>query len=224
MPDRLVGHSCPAGRARSCRRSGSDRARSCWPRCRRARSAACRCFGTSKLVAIETMAPDANSIVPATCVATSTSIFWPLSGSLVMRRSLRTREVDPGDARDGSDEVDQRGDVVRPHVEHRTAAGGVVEGGIRMPALVTGTHEEGRASHRLGRSRLRRRACGRSGGRHRERCRAHSRRAGRACRQLRAAFARRRCVSAQRLLRMDVLAGGDRHQADLDVRRAGSSG
>ena len=43
----------------------------------------CRCFGTSKLIAIETTAPLTNSSVPATWVGTSTGISVPFSGAVV---------------------------------------------------------------------------------------------------------------------------------------------
>ena len=54
-----------------------------------------RCLGTSKLMAMLTTAPFTNSSVPATWVATSTGTLVPLSGSLVISRSGRTRAVAP---------------------------------------------------------------------------------------------------------------------------------
>ena len=55
---------------------------------------------------------------------------------------------DAADARHGAEEVDEVGDVVRPHVEHGAAALEVVETGIRMPAFMARTQEEGRAADR----------------------------------------------------------------------------
>src|SRR5215469_9173111 len=54
-----------------------------------------------------------------------------------------------GDTRDRPDEIDQRRDVVGPHVEHRTATLGVVEGRIRMPALMARAHEGRRTGYGL---------------------------------------------------------------------------
>jgi len=53
------------------------------------------CFGTSKLIAIETTAPLSNCRVPATWVGTSTGISVPFIGSLVTSRSSRGRAVEP---------------------------------------------------------------------------------------------------------------------------------
>ena len=55
---------------------------------------------------------------------------------------------DAADARDGAEQVDEVGDVVGPHVEHRAAAAEVIEARIGMPALVAGAHEEGRPADR----------------------------------------------------------------------------
>ena len=43
----------------------------------------------------------------------------------------------------------QRSQIVRPHIEHRPAALFVIESGIRMPALMTVAHHEGRCPDRL---------------------------------------------------------------------------
>ncbi len=57
-------------------------------------------------------------------------------------------EADPRRTRDPlgrTEQTDQRGQVIRPHVEHRTATGLVVELRIRVPAFVTvAGHESGR--------------------------------------------------------------------------------
>ena len=63
--------------------------------------------------------------------------------------SLRPRpRRDAGDPLDRPEQVDERGDVVGSHVEHRPAAGEIVEGRARMPALMTGAHEEGGSGER----------------------------------------------------------------------------
>src|SRR6478609_3102079 len=124
----------------------------------------------------------------------------------------------PGDARDGPYEVDQSGDVVRPHVEHRTASSGVIKGRIRVPALMTRTHESGSASHRLANRALidELATC---------LVRATQKGVGRtthAKATLVGSFEQRSCVGCReshRLLGMDMLPRGQCHQADLYVRR-----
>ena len=52
-----------------------------------------------------------------------------------------------GDARYRAEQVDQRGDVVGAHVQHRTAARLVEEGRVRVPVFVTvANHERGRCN------------------------------------------------------------------------------
>jgi hypothetical protein len=53
------------------------------------------------------------------------------------------------DARDGTEKIDERGDIVGAHVEHGAASAEVVEAGIRVPTLVARTHEESRAANRV---------------------------------------------------------------------------
>ena len=140
-------HSLPPARLHlaPARRSRSGRARSASPRCRRSRCAAGCAAQTSKLVMIVPTAPLAKSITPATCVGTSTLIFVPYFGSLVIVRSGKVIARRAGHALDRAQQGDQRGQVVRAHVEHRAAADLVVELGIRMPALVAvADHERGR--------------------------------------------------------------------------------
>src|SRR5208282_1784144 len=55
---------------------------------------------------------------------------------------------DAADARHRTQEIDESGDVVGPHVEHGAAATEIEEGGIRVPALMARTHEERRAADR----------------------------------------------------------------------------
>ena len=50
---------------------------------------------------------------------------------------------------DRAEQVDQHGQVVGPHVEHRAAAGLIVELRIGMPVLHAAPHHEGGAGHRL---------------------------------------------------------------------------
>ena len=99
-------------------------------------------------MAMVTTAPLANSSCRRRGSAPRPAILAPLRGSLGMTRSLRGRGVDAGDARHRAEQVDEVGDVVGPHVEHRPAAGLVVEGRVRVPALVAGAHEEGGAADR----------------------------------------------------------------------------
>ena len=99
-------------------------------------------------MAIETTAPHSNSSVPATWVATSTGISVPFSGSLVISALDARLRGRAHDARDGPEQLDEVGDVVGPHVEHRPAAAQIVEARRRMPALVAGAHEEGAAGDR----------------------------------------------------------------------------
>ena len=44
---------------------------------------------------------------------------------------------------------DQRRQVVGSHVEHRSAAGLVVEGGVGVPVFMAARHHKGRRRHRL---------------------------------------------------------------------------
>ncbi len=88
------------------------------------------------------IAPEWNSIVPATWVATSTGMVVPLSGSLVTRALVAKTRSHAGDALHRADQVDEGGNVIRTHVEHRSGTLAIVETGIGMPAFVAGTHEE----------------------------------------------------------------------------------
>ena len=168
-------------RSRSGRRTGWDRARSGVASRAVDLDRPWRCVGTSKLMAI--VHDGAARRIPA-CPRHGSrprpGSSCPCSGSLVIVRCGAARVAIAGDARDRPEQVDEVGDVVGPHVEHRAAARGVVEGRARVPALVAGAHEEGGAGDRLADRALVDRACGRSGARRRGRCRARSRRAGRA--------------------------------------------
>ena len=134
------------------------------------------------------------------------------------RASLRGVRRHAGDPRHRPEQVDEVGDVVGRHVEHRPAARLVVEGRVRVPALVAGAHEEGGAGRPARRSRPRRSAGGRSGARRRERCPARSRRGGPSSRAASTSRLPSSKRDAERLLGIDVLAGGERLQADLDMR------
>ena len=46
------------------------------------------------------------------------------------------------DRRDGADEGRERGQIIRPHIEHGTAANLIIEFWVGMPAFVTVTHHE----------------------------------------------------------------------------------
>ena len=87
-----------------------------------------------------------------------------------------------------------------------------------MPALVAGAHEERRAADRPADQPLVDAARARSDARRRGTCRARSRRAGPAPRAASSSARASASVDAERLFRMDVLAGRDRLQADLDMR------
>ena len=124
---------------------------------------------------------------------------------------------DARDAGDGTEQVDEVGDVIGAHIEHRAAAGEIVEAGIGMPTLVAGTHEEGRPADRpanepvvdaLARGLMR--AAEESVGRRSE---PQALRAGRVDE-----LPGLRESDAERLLGMDVLARGDRLEAHLDMR------
>ena len=164
-----------------------------------------------------TTGPAWNSSVPAAWVATSTGNFGAIE-RLAGDETLAPRpRSDAGDAAYRPEQVDEVGDVVGRHVEHRAAAGQVVEGRIRMPALVAGAHEEGGAAERnadgafvdelaAGLMSAAEKGVGRAADPH----------AAGGCRldQL----ARLGDGDAERLLGMDMLAGGDRLQPDLDMR------
>ena len=167
-------------------------------------------------MAIDTTAPLSNSSVPATWVATSTGISVPFIGSLVTSRSDRGRAVEPMTLATGPEQLDQIGDVVWPHVEHRPAAAQIVEAGRRVPALVARTHEEGAAGDRhadravvdqlarglvaAAEERVRRAADAQALGRRK----VHH-------------LARLGHVDAERLLRVHMLAGVEHRQADVGV-------
>ena len=124
---------------------------------------------------------------------------------------------DAGDALDRAEQVDEIGDVVGAHVEHRAAAGGIVERRARMPALMSRAHEERRAGdRRADRALVDQLAAGLVG--------AAEKRIGRAA-DAHALRLRRSDElaalgdgDAERLLRMDVLARGHRLEPDLDMR------
>ncbi|ENN84128.1 hypothetical protein RHSP_78414 [Rhizobium freirei PRF 81] len=61
---------------------------------------------------------------------------------------LARRDGKAGDLRDGAEQVDEIGDVIGTHIEHRAAADFVIESRIRMPALMAGAHEGGGAADR----------------------------------------------------------------------------
>ncbi len=123
----------------------------------------------------------------------------------------------PADARHRTEQIDEVGHVIGAHVEHRPAAVEVVEAGIGVPALMARTHEERRAADRAADQAVVD-ACARG------LVRAAEERVRRAAEPQ--ALRRRRLdqptrfgdVDAERLFRVDMLAGGDRHQADLDMR------
>ena len=134
---------------------------------------------TSKLVTSVAMAPLAKSSTAATWVGTSTVIRSPARGWLVMVRSGKRDPRRAGHPPHRAQQGDERGQVVRPHVEQRPAAGLVVEVGVGMPALVAVAEHEGRRRPPARRWPRRRSAGGRSAGRRRGRCPARRRRAGR---------------------------------------------
>ena len=142
----------------------------------------------------------------------------PFSGSLVIIALGPRSGRDAADARDRPEQIDKVGDVVRPHVEHRPAAGEVVEAGLGMPALMARAHEEGGAADRpADRAVVDQLARGLVA--------AAEERVGRAAdaqascrRRPRSSLARLGDIDAERLFGMDVLAGGDRPEADLDMR------
>src|SRR5262249_34321775 len=65
-------------------------------------------------------------------------------------RSLGERGTrGPGHAADGPEERDERGQVVRSHVEERAAARLVVEGRVRVPVFVAVAEHGGRRGDRF---------------------------------------------------------------------------
>ena len=152
-----------------------------------------------------------------TCVATWTGIRVPFSGSLVIRRSERSRVATPDDAFDRPEQIDQVGHVIGAHVEHRPAAGQIVEGGVGVPAFVAGAHEEGGPADRPTDHAL-------VDALSRGLVRAAEKRVGRAAEPQGFASgrlneaARLGDIDAERLFRMNMLAGGEGPQADLDMR------
>lgn len=61
---------------------------------------------------------------------------------LVARRNGKARDFG-----DRSQQVNEIGNVIGSHIQHRPAANLVVEGGIRVPALMAGAHEGRRPTH-----------------------------------------------------------------------------
>ena len=122
------------------------------------------------------------------------------------------------DASHRPEKIDEVGDIIGSHVEHRAAAGEVIEARVGMPALVARAHEErGAADRPADQPFVDRTARGLMG--------AAEERVGRAAEPQALWPPRRRSgrrasasADAERLLRMDVLAGGERLQADLDMR------
>ena len=178
-----------------------------------------RCLGTSKLMAIETAAPRDE-------FERSRDMRCHLHGNhRALQRLAGDRPLGAGarrDARDPcnrADQVHESGDVVGAHVEHRAATFGVVEGRVRMPALMAGAHEEGAAGNgpadralvdelAAGLMRAAEEGVGRAAD-------AQRRAPSPSAMSVRASAV----VDAERLFRMDVLAGCERFQADLDVGR-----
>ena len=123
---------------------------------------------------------------------------------------------DRGDARHRAEQVDEVGDVVGRHVEHRAAAAEVVEAGVRVPALVAGAHEEGGAGERLADGAVvDQPAAGLVGAAEegvRRAADAEPLRPGRIEERTRLGG-----VDRERLLGVDMLAGGDRPEAHLDM-------
>ena len=124
---------------------------------------------------------------------------------------------DAADARHRPEKIDEVGDIVRSHVEHGTAAGEVIEARIGMPALMARAHEERRAADRPADQPL-------IDGAARGLVGAAEKGVGRAAEPQalgRRGFdqaARLGDGDAERLFRVDVLAGGDRLEADFNMR------
>ena len=141
----------------------------------------------------------------------------PASGSLVTTRSDLRPGGDAADARHRPEKIDEVGDIVRAHVEHGAAAGEVIEARIGMPALVARAHEERRAADRPADQPL-------IDGAARGLVRAAEKRVGRGAEPQASRGrgfdqpARLGDSDAERLFRVDVLAGGDRLEADFDMR------
>ncbi len=116
-----------------------------------------------------------NVRTPVTWVATSTGMRGP-GERLAADDALGARAR--GDARDAChrpEQVDEIGDVIGAHVEHRAAAAEIVEGRARVPAFMARAHEEGGSADSAARSSPRRGIGARSGARRRETCPAPSR-------------------------------------------------
>ena len=89
-------------------------------------------------------APDANATVPVTCVGVGGH-----DPAAVARHALGDERVALGaDPRHRPEQGDERGQVVRAHVEHRAAARSEKERRVRMPALDRAGRERGEGGHR----------------------------------------------------------------------------
>ena len=127
---------------------------------------------------METTAPETNSSVPVTWVATSTGMGVPFE-RLAGDQPLETRAWSPSPSpRRSAEQLDEVGDVIGAHVEHRPAAAQIVEAGRRDASVRARGTRRRRCRRPACRSRRRRSACARSGGRRRGRCPARSRPAG----------------------------------------------
>ena len=113
------------------------------------------------------------------CVSTFTSDDSPACGFELMVRRSRARLVMRRNAAHRPQGVNQSGEIVRPHIEQRTAAQIVVEGRVRMPGFDPRPHHERRAGHGLADRAGVDQAAARSGGRRPETYPARSPRAPR---------------------------------------------
>ncbi len=125
--------------------------------------------------------------------------------------------VGAGDTRNGTEQVDERSEVVGAHVEHWAAADLVVELRVGVPALVAGTGIEGGGGHRLADPAIvNQLAAGLDA--------AAQERVGRAADAHALGLGRGHgplpvgAIDGQRLLAVDVLARCDGHQVDQRVR------
>ena len=66
------------------------------------------------------------------------------NGATAVRRLRRT-----GQGANGAKQIDQTGQVIGPHIQHRAATRGIVEIGVGVPKFVPRHHHEARSRHHL---------------------------------------------------------------------------
>ena len=110
------------------------------PRCHRSRCGAVYECHTSNEVIKVPAHRFANSSVPATWVGVLTGMLCPSLAIVQETRPARGRH-----AFHRAEQIDERGQIIRSHVEQRTCAGLIKEIGIRMPSFRSVPHHKCRS-------------------------------------------------------------------------------